>query len=229
MTTQITHIHHSCFVAEDDRALLVFDYWQDPYNKLHAILNDTHKEVYFIVSHFHDDHFNPEILTLPGKHIISYDTKKRRRIADDQATAVMRPDETYDDGTLKIEAFKSTDVGLCYLATLPNGETVFHAGDYNNWYFERGDEHLKVSAHEMEGLYLSILKKIKASSPHIDHVMFPVDPRLEEHTIRGTRQWLKAIDTTHLYPMHHWGLDTAPHLAQLHDEFPAVTIHADNL
>lgn len=219
----IHHIHHSCFAVESERALLVFDYWQDPAATLHQLLQTTTKTVYFFVSHFHEDHYNPEILNLAGKKIVSYDTKKRRRIADEQVNATLRPDEHYDDGLISATAFKSTDVGLCYLVSI-DGATIFHAGDYNNWYFERGDEHLKVSAREMEGLYLSILRKIKLATPAIDHVMFPIDPRLEEHTLRGIRQWLSTIPTTNLYPMHNWGMDTSALLDQLRIEYPKLNI-----
>lgn len=217
---KITYIHHSCYVAESEKAMIVFDYWEDPEGRLLQMLDHTRKEVYFLVSHFHEDHYNPVILDFEGRHIVSYDTQKRRRIAPERVTAVMRPDEDYHDDLLSIHAFKSTDVGLCYLVRV-DGETLFHAGDYNNWYFERGDEHLKVSAREMEGLYLSILKKIKAEAPQIGHVMFPIDPRIEEHTLRGIRQFLNAIDTQNLYPMHTWGKDISPFLEELRKDTDA--------
>lgn len=222
----ITHIYHSCFAVEDEHTLVVFDYWKDPDGVLHHMIEDCQKEIFFFVSHFHEDHYNPEILTLPGKKIISYDTKKRRRVADDQVAAVMRPDEQFSDPLLTATAFKSTDVGLCYLVRMANGELVFHAGDYNNWYFDRGDEHLKVSAKEMEGLFMATLRKIKAVAPTIDHAMFPVDPRLENQTLRGPRQWLQAIATRHFYPMHTWDMEIAPLMAALSEEFPHTSFHS---
>ena len=54
--------------------------------------------------------------------------------------------------------------------------------------------------------------------------MFPIDPRLEEHTLRGIRQWLSTIPTTNLYPMHNWGMDTSALLDQLRIEYPTLNI-----
>lgn len=220
---RITYIHHSCYAVECEEALLVFDYWQDPNNLLHNMISECQKQVYFLVSHFHDDHYNPEILELDARRIVSYDAKKRRRIPDEKATAVMRMDEVYEDELIRVTALKSTDVGVCYLVEA-DGERLFHAGDYNNWYFERGDEHLKVSAREMEGLFLATLRKAKSAAGEIDHLMFPIDPRLEEHTLRGIRQWLKAIPSHHLYPMHTWQQDIAPYLDELQQEYN-INIH----
>lgn len=214
----IYYIFHSCFVMEAEEVLVVFDYWLDtPDKKLHRLIAETQKQVYFVVSHFHEDHYNPEILhwvTRKGKArvIVSADTARRQRIAPEQLTATLRAPHTshdtaannYDDEYLKITAFPSTDVGMSTVVELPDGQTAYHAGDNNNWYFTEGNEKLKVTAKDMEGRYLATLRSVKATYPKIDHAMIPVDPRLGEHTLRGPRQWLDTIRTGHFYPMHFW-------------------------
>lgn len=208
----LKYIYHSCFIAEDDNAILVFDYWKDtPDELLGRTLLRTQKQIYFIVSHFHEDHYNESILkwrNTNGKdpiYLISYDTVKRRHIDKKQPAAILHPGEHYEDNFVKLQAYRSTDVGISILVTLNDGTTLFHTGDLNNWYFpEDYSEHIKITADEMEGMYLSIIKNIYTDIKEIDHVMFPVDPRLGKEAMRGPIQWLSKIETKHFYPMHYW-------------------------
>lgn len=226
---KITYIHHSCYVAEGEKALVVFDYWEDPEGTLHEMLSRTDKRVYFVVSHFHEDHYNAAILDWqlhhePARIIISYDTKKRRRVEAERCAAVMHFGDVYEDDGLRLTALRSTDVGVSYMLEM-EGEKAFHAGDLNNWYFEGGEEHLKVSAREMEGLYLSIVKEVAERFVEVDHLMFPIDPRLKQHTLRGVAQWLRRIPTRALYPMHTWGNPIGLLLDELQATFPNLQIH----
>lgn len=59
---QLTYIFHSGFVFETDQCILVFDYWMDPAGVLPRYLESS-KPMYVFASHFHEDHFTPEILT----------------------------------------------------------------------------------------------------------------------------------------------------------------------
>ncbi|MBQ9473040.1 MAG: MBL fold metallo-hydrolase [Bacteroidales bacterium] len=197
---------------ESDDALLVFDYWRDPAGLLHQAIASTRKQLYFFVSHFHQDHYNPEILEWPASSdkphrlLVSYDTVRRRRVPKERLAAVMRPGHPYEDSLIEVHPFRSSDIGVSVGVTVKSsGATLFHAGDLNNWYFaDSPDEHLKVSPQQMEALYLSILREIKQVYPRFDHVMFPVDPRLGSEMMRGPRQWQDSIPTAHFHPMHQW-------------------------
>lgn len=206
---KVNYIYHSCFAVETDNALLVYDYWKDSQDmKLHTLIdNRGEKQLYFIESHFHEDHFNPEIQDYAdARLLISYDTSKRRRIKPPVATAVLRPADIYEDECLKLSALRSTDVGIASLVSLSDGTTIYHAGDNNNWYFpENEEEHLRCSLDEMEGMFLSNLKEVRTITKAVDYVMFPVDPRLGSEMLRGVCQWLQQIQTGHFYPMHCWG------------------------
>ncbi len=228
---ELTYIHHSCYLAEDDQCILVFDYWQDPQGMLHQRLQSSTKQIYFFVSHFHQDHYNPEIFSwqlsqdAPApRHIISYDTRKRHHILPAQCTAVLHPDETYSDELLSVTAFRSTDVGVSYLVKTCD-TTLFHAGDLNNWYFDTPNELLKISPDEMEGLYLSILRDISRSTPAITHVMLPIDPRLGRNALRGVTQFLTHITTRELYPMHTWEEDISSQIQNLAELFCSTRFH----
>ena len=230
----LTYIYHSCFVAETDSAAIIFDYWRDnAQQQVQRLVQTTEKQVYFVVSHFHEDHFNPDILTLGADRanaprvLISNDTRKRRRIPAEVPTAVLHADDVYSDEHLTLKAFRSTDVGVSTLVELPGGETLFHAGDLNNWYFPEGEERLKVTLDEMEGLFLSIVRQIAHTRQKVQHVMFPVDPRLGASMLRGPFQWLNNIETEHFYPMHFWGQvqQISQPLAQLQENFPHTQFH----
>ena len=65
----LTYIYHSGFMLEGVSVILIFDFWRDADNSIvERTLSTTHKRVYFLASHFHQDHFNPEILNLPVPH-----------------------------------------------------------------------------------------------------------------------------------------------------------------
>ena len=226
----VSFIHHSCFAVENDSSLVVFDFSRDSDDSKLAqlIASRGDRQLYFVVSHFHEDHFSPAILDYDdARLLVSYDTAKRRRLPKERLTAVLRPGDIYEDEHLKLQAMRSTDVGISSLVTFPCGTTVYHAGDNNNWYFvENREEHIRCSLDEMEGLFISTLREIRTVTKSIDYVMFPVDPRLEGEMLRGACQWLQHIKTAHFYPMHCWERWEEVHsaLAQLKELFPETKI-----
>ena len=92
----LTYIYHSGFMLEGVSVILIFDFWRDADNSIvERTLSTTHKRVYFLASHFHQDHFNPEILSLPVPHgekkvILSRDIYRRRRAGTEGVTAYLR-------------------------------------------------------------------------------------------------------------------------------------------
>lgn len=99
----LAYIYHSGFMLEGVSAILIFDFWRDADNGIvERTLSTTHKRVYFLASHFHQDHFNPEILNLPVPHgekkvILSRDIYRRRRAGTEGVTAYLRRGESYRD------------------------------------------------------------------------------------------------------------------------------------
>ena len=61
----LTYVFHSGFMLEGTDAILIFDFWRDAANGVvEQTLRTTRKRAYFLASHFHPDHFNPEILRM---------------------------------------------------------------------------------------------------------------------------------------------------------------------
>ena len=226
----IRFIYHSCFAVETDTALVVLDYSKDDADgSLHKLIESRGaRQLYFVVSHFHEDHYNAEVLDFAdARLLVSYDTQKRRRIPKELPMAIMRPGDTYEDENLRLNALRSTDVGISSLITLPDGTTIYHAGDNNNWYFPHDEEeHIRCSVDEMEGMFMSNLREVRNLVKSVDHVMFPIDPRLESEMLRGACQWLQQIKTGHLYPMHTWDCwkEVNEGVRELRDLFPETQI-----
>lgn len=202
---RLYYIFHSCFALETEQCIIIFDYWKDsPQHDIRKMLANTDKRIYFMASHFHEDHFNPEIFDLQAKSgqrriILSNDIVRRHRANKSDADALLRRNETYTDDMISVKAFGSTDAGVSFMVET-DGKKVFHAGDLNNWHWE--EESTPKEVKKMEGDFRAILRDIKAEYPAVDIAMFPVDPRLGTDFARGARQWLETIKTAYLAPMH---------------------------
>lgn len=202
---KLTYIFHSCFMLETEQCVLIFDYWKDsPDGDVKKMLEHTGKRVYFMASHFHEDHFNPEIIAMNVQNgdkriILSRDIIRRHRAKETDADVVMRKGDVYNDEYIKIKAFGSTDAGVSFMLET-DGKKIFHAGDLNNWHWE--DESTPQEVKKMEGDFKAVLRDIKAEYPTVNLAMFPVDPRLGTDFARGACQWLQTIKTTYLAPMH---------------------------
>lgn len=202
---KLYYIFHSCFMLEAEQCVIIFDYWKDsPDGDVKHMLEHTDKRVYFMASHFHEDHFNPEIFSLnvpngQKRIILSRDIVRRRRAKETDADVLLRRGDTYSDDMISVKAFGSTDAGVSFMVET-DGKKVFHAGDLNNWHWE--DESTPQEVKKMEGDFMAVLRDIKAEYPAVDLAMFPVDPRLGTDFARGARQWIQTIKTTYMAPMH---------------------------
>lgn len=216
----IKYIWHDCFILTTESATLIFDYWKEPDGSTpqQSFLNDidSQKPVYVFVSHHHKDHLNPEIFgwgnILPDIHyIISNDTAKfcRHYLRPDsfcrgdkpapESVTVLRPGESWSDGTVNVEAFGSTDIGNSYYVEV-DGHSIFHAGDLNAWIWI--DESSSEEVEQALEKFKFILHDIAVRHSSIDYVMFPVDPRLGTRYWTGAEIFVREIDCRHFFPMH---------------------------
>lgn len=203
---RLTYVFHSCFLLELEKCALIFDYWHDTADGLvRRFCASTRKRIYFLASHFHQDHFSRDIFSMPAPYaekrfLLSHDILRRHRADRGEADAFLRRiAPPYEDEYLRVTACPSTDVGIS-LAVEVEGMAVFHAGDLNNWHWE--GESSEAEVRNMEGNFKAALRTIRQSFSHFDLVMFPVDPRIGGEFWRGARQWLAAIDTSYFVPMH---------------------------
>mgnify|MGYP003226512673 FL=1 len=202
---QLTYIFHSGFVFETDQCILVFDYWMDP-------------AMYVFASHFHEDHFTPEILTWRERrdsicYLLSKDILRHRRARKEDADAWLGKGATWEDALVRVTATGSNDSGVSWVVET-GGMRLFHAGDLNNWYarfltddYQGGlvyspDFGIDVDPVKEEKRFLGELKDIRKLTGRFDVAMFPVDGRIGNGYTRGARQFLDRFQVGLLVPMH---------------------------
>lgn len=237
----VTYIFHSGFLMETPSAVLIFDYFKDPAGVVDS-LADTGKTVYFIASHRHPDHFVPQIFTIgkrfaSHKFLLSHEIEKcaaYRRHAPktdpDFHPVFLYRGDTFDDGTLRLQAFPSTDIGISSLAST-DGLKIFHAGDLNLWQWK--DAAPAEAVKMARGQFLACLRDIKASGvTSIDAAMYPVDPRQGNGYEDGARIFVDTFKVKHFFPMHFWddpakATDFAAYRNETFGEYHALTEPSD--
>lgn len=225
---ELIYIYHSGFALLGDGFTVIMDYYRDSADRgaeeaLHRLMDGlphetaslqsegiVHDELlhrpgklYVLSSHFHPDHFNKEVLGWRYErpdiiYIFSKDILRHRR-APKEAAVWLKKGEEYEDETLKVRAFGSTDVGVSFLLEI-NGKRIFHVGDLNNWHWK--DESEESEWRGAEKNFLHELDYLYQYTHEVDVAMFPVDPRLGKEYMRGAEQFIKKIKTHIFVPMH---------------------------
>lgn len=209
---KITYIYHSGFAIEGKGYTLLVDYYKDTEapdtdgstGYVHNVLLKKPGKLYVLASHFHPDHFNPEILEWKKQrpdivYILSKDILKHRRAPQTATPHWLVKGDEYKDNLLYVRAFGSTDVGISFYFEL-EGLRLFHAGDLNNWHWL--EESTPAEAHAAEAAFLHERDLIVGSYPQLDIVFFPVDARLGKEYMRGPEQFIQKIKTKLFIPMH---------------------------
>ena len=161
----------------------------------------------------HPDHFDPKIFALnDGNRDVSFllgkgvslDPRHLQRWGVSPETVekarVRQGGQTLSLPQAEIETLSSTDEGVAFLVTLPDGRTVFHAGDLNWWHWEGED---RAWNRNMEVNFKKYTEPLRGRK--IDLAMLPLDPRLGEAGFWGPAYFLETADIRHFLPMHQWG------------------------
>ena len=208
MSTQLCYLWHSGVALLLDDLSIVIDYYEDSAGGHAGILHDRILRrgvpLYVLSTHFHHDHYTPEIFAFEAPHltyILSRDIAEQRgaTLSRHAQLHFIARGETFDDGRLRAEAFGSTDEGSSF-AVHAGGQCFFHAGDLNNWHWmeRRGEREWRTA----EARFLAEAEYIRQRLPQCDVVMFPVDPRLGSEYMRGAAQFLDRIRCRFFCPLH---------------------------
>ncbi len=204
---ELVYLYHSGFALLGEAFTLLFDYYEDSETAdsgvLHRKLLDRRGKFYVFSSHSHYDHFNKEILTWREKrpdiiYLFSKDILQQGFSTEKEAV-YMEKGDLYQDDTLKVQAFGSTDEGVSFLIEA-EGKRIFHAGDLNNWHWMDESDEAEWKGYERH--FLTELDDIYSNYKAVDLVMFPVDPRLGKEYMRGPLQFVEKIKTAIFVPMH---------------------------
>lgn len=186
------------------------------------------KKLYVIVSHHHKDHFNKKIFLwaqrFPNiRYIISPDVFRaagyilrekgnykgykppleRVSVLDNEwsgeGSHTPNFPQVYEDDTLKVTAFGSTDIGNSYAVEI-EGYRVFHAGDLNAWDTPSNSNGTELK--ESRASFCKIVYDIQKHHPEFDLAMFPLDSRRGEEYWWGAAFFVRTIKCRRLVPMH---------------------------
>ena len=196
---QVTYIDHSGFMVESGSCYYIFDYYKGELPKL-----DKDKEVIVFCSHFHQDHFNPQIfqilkdMGLNYQAVLAKDINKRKYPTGVKITTAYH-DESYtlDNGT-QVSTLLSTDSGVAFIVKTKDS-TIYHAGDLNDWYWEGEPD---ADNRQMTSRYRAEIDKLKGI--HFDAAFVPLDPRQEDHYADGMIYFLENVECEAVFPMHYW-------------------------
>ena len=201
MKAEIRYLFHSGFTVKTDRHFFIFDYYQDSPagGGLDKGVIDPEEiealDVVVFVSHSHGDHYNPRIYDWRKKiSRIRYVLADGVEVSGD--AAVVTPGQTYDLGDLEVSALESTDIGLAFLIKA-DGLCIYHAGDLNDWYWNGEPDADNLA---MTRRYREQIDRLKGE--RIDIAFVPVDPRLEEHALRGLIYFMETVGAKLAVPMH---------------------------
>ena len=129
MPADIYFLNHSGFILKIDDIVLVFDYYKDPLQHVEKMITDGRNKIYFFVSHFHGDHFNPSISRFEeyaDGYILHRDCDLYLR--DAGKMHLMDVGDSYSNEDFTVKMYGSTDAGGSFLIHC-YGITIFHAGD----------------------------------------------------------------------------------------------------
>ncbi|MDR0348150.1 MAG: MBL fold metallo-hydrolase [Tannerella sp.] len=201
---KLTYIYHSGFVLEGNSCTLIIDYFRDTDDLfVQRNLPDFKGPVYVLVSHWHPDHFNKDVLKWKEqctdmRYIFSEDILGKRLVQPSDAHFLSKG-EVWEDGHVRIQAFGSTDVGISFLIEA-EGKKIFHAGDLNNWHWSEESTPEEIIACERD--FLKEVDLLSGTTKTLDLAMFPVDPRQGKDYMLGAAQFVDRIQTQFFVPMH---------------------------
>ncbi len=204
----VYYLQHSGFAVKIGEKLLVFDYYRDVKGIVEALLPSI-REMYIFSSHAHYDHFDAKIAAFSKsatKYFLSSDIKAvpdARKMPPDK-TIYLGEYATYEDASIRVTTYSSTDAGTCFLVET-GGAAIFHAGDFNWWHWKGDTERNNKFARNG---FIKQLKKM--AGMRADIAFFPTDARLEEYASLGAREFCRACDIGYLIGMHAQGVSWRP-------------------
>ena len=144
-------------------------------------------------SHFHQDHYDPWILSLDATGYYLSSTIRRRIRGRDAGLPVtyISQNMRFDEDGFTLETFDSTDCGVSFVITI-GGRRIVHMGDDNDW--DPSDE-------AMHRRFIASLRKMP--SP-VDVALVPLDPHLGDNMCTGPVKVMRILHPGHVVPMHCW-------------------------
>ncbi len=198
---------HSGVAIECADRVLVIDAWQDPERHLEKLATGG-KDLYFMVTHAHGDHYAPAFLAKYADRAKGFLLEEECRPCPlpETKTIFTRPGEVTKWFDMTVRTFGSTDSGGCFHVTMPE-VTIFHAGDLNWWHWT-GDT--DSANEEMRRMFFRELEPV-VEYP-CDVAFFAVDDRQGPAQEWGLIEYLHRQEPSLVVPIHRNGTPWRPSL-----------------
>ena len=199
----VNYLLNSGFLIRDEKILLVFDDYEDPAGIVDAAYDKgDFDRLYIFVTHAHFDHFGTHIRAYAQKtsrYIFSSDIKrtKRVKIFPKEKITYMKRYTSWEDDAIKVRTYDSTDVGLSFFVETSSGKKIFHAGDFNWWYWQDDTPENIELANKVFKRQMKRLDGLEA-----DIVFFPIDGRLGNAQERGAIEFVSRTNVKNFVAMH---------------------------
>ena len=207
---KVTYLDNSGFAIELDKAILVFDYSNDPSHSLHKILDrNPLLPVVFLVSHNHEGHYNTGIYEMAQNHtryyVISNDVPAKEIPSTLDVAGVSAGDtiDTLPDG-ITVKAYPAGCKGVCFMVTTKFGMKIFHGGDLSTLQIHRCHNDDTKRHHDPQMDFEKALNRIASENQSVT-VAIAVDPRAGEGYTDAASRFMEKIDVSHFFPMHFEG------------------------
>lgn len=186
---KIEYIYNSSWHIETDHYQFLIDYYRGEVNLV------PDKPCVFIVTHDHEDHFNPVIFEMDrGEdiYLLSWDTE----IQHQERRYILQPHEHFSIGDISIKTCGSTDAGISIFFEV-DSHRILHAGDLNLWIWPEDTEEERIN---MKASFEEEVNCFKDKT--VDVAFFPVDSRLQERALGGVPYFVDTLKPKHFIPMH---------------------------
>lgn len=194
---KLHYLQHSGFMLETSNRAYIFDYYKDPTGEVKRA-QSMGKELWFFVTHWHHDHYVPEILNFnsPTTRYIVHEDVPHDQMPTERTT-IMKVGDELRVADIPVKMYGSTDEGGSFWLQI-GAARIFHAGDLNWWHWLGDTVENNRFAKEFAEREFARLNGMEA-----DLVMFPVDARLEEAREWGAIEFLHVVPQPKLFvPMH---------------------------
>ena len=202
---KLTYLYNSGFAVECERYMIILDYFKDAKEGIvDNVITSYPGMIYILVSHWHPDHFNREVMRWKQKrqdirYFFSEDIRQKMKWMDFSDVVFLEKGQTWKDDLLCVKAFGSTDIGISFLIEAEE-KRIFHAGDLNNWHWN--EESTPKASQAAERDFLNEVAFLAETTTQLDLAMFPVDPRQGKDYMLGAKQFVERIRTSVFVPMH---------------------------
>lgn len=215
---KIIHLYHSGILIETPETQVFIDAITGVNEHI-----DLQKKVFFLVSHGHQDHYDPVILKYAHRQV-HYLISDDLHLPHYDRLQLVKPGGDYHIGRLRVKTYASTDRGVSFVIHLDQW-LIFHAGDLNWWHWENDDP---TTQSNEESQFKTIMDGIEERS--FDVACVPVDPRLGPAFYWTAAYALETMTIGTLVPIHfRKQFDTCEQLIQkLHHNKAIVNITSCN-